>query len=66
MAYQFCVVCSQGSSRSTWNNTFGAYVACDYHSIADILTAISNAGGSPTTGADLLHQDPSVDESPAA
>jgi len=66
MALLFCVVCSQGSTRSSWNNVIGPYVACDYHSQSEILTAIANAGGAPSTGADLIHQDPSVDESTAA
>lgn len=66
MALLYCVVCSRSSTRTTWNNVVGSYVACDFHTQAEILTAIANAGGAPATGADLINQDPSLDESSAS
>lgn len=65
MALQFCVVCGQGSTRPSWNNQYGSYVACDYHTQNEIITAIAAAGGSPVTGPQDVHTDPATDESPA-
>lgn len=66
MAILFCVVCGQSSSRSVWNTQIGAYVACDFHSIADVQASITNAGGAPSVGEEILHLDPAVPESPQA
>lgn len=61
---QYCVVCARGADR-VWNTQVVVggtpYVGCDFHSLAEVLTAAQNLTKTP--GPDDTNQDPSVDES---
>lgn len=70
-----CVVCSRGSSRSSWNTVINAldgngftttFVACDFHTLNDAQAAIMAAGFNPTTGPGIINQPTTIPESPAA
>lgn len=60
MALQFCVVCGRGSTRASWNNVVGSFVACDFHSIDEINYAVANA---TTPGPDVTKDNPATDVS---
>lgn len=61
MAFQICAVCGRGSARPSWNNTFGAFVFCDFHDQNEINWAIQNA---TTPAPEVVVVDPGTDVSP--
>jgi len=61
MAMQFCVVCGRGSTRPSWNNQIGAFVACDFHDQQEINWAVQNA---TTPNAGVMVVDIADEESP--
>lgn len=61
MAFQVCVVCGRGSTRPTWNNQIGSFVACDFHDTNEINFAVANATTPVVT---LQIADPAVADSP--
>jgi hypothetical protein len=63
MAFQVCAICGRGSNRSSWNNTSGSLVFCDFHDQQEINWAIQNAG-TPSPG--IVVVDAGTDVSPQA
>jgi hypothetical protein len=67
VAIQYCVVCGRGADR-TWNTIVSGFVACDFHSISQVLAVVSTVSDPSrmTPGPNVDNTDAGVQESDQA